>query len=154
MTKLVKRCTDIKHTHDGRVINPDTGPTPPGYNKKLRDASRWCLAFVSFSLMTGYSRISIGFCIISITLLHMGTSYSTKNWKWRIASWLSLPLCTIAAILRYVIYMIDIERAYSIYIILKICLHFLEFMWGGMIFLVLMLAQASASVKKVQNKDE
>ena len=64
-----------------KVVNPDTGETPEGYNKMLRDGARIALAAASAALLVGWPQIALVASAIAAGLLQQGTTYSIKNWK-------------------------------------------------------------------------
>merc|ERR1712216_987491 len=79
-----------------KVVNPDTGETPEGYNKMLRDCARIALAGSSAALLGGLPQIALVASAIAAGLLQQGTTYSIKNWKWTAVSWCLLPACLTA----------------------------------------------------------
>ena len=75
-------------TKDGRVVNPDTGPTPPGYNQVLRQRARIGLSVASCSLLVGSPRLALLGAVGAAWCLQRGTKFSWKNIKWWCLTWL------------------------------------------------------------------
>ena len=126
-----------------KVVNPDTGETPAGYNKMLRDGARIALAGASASLLGGWPQIALVASAIAAGLLQQGTTYSIKNWKWTAVSWCLLPACLTAWFLRSTAGMIDPDRGYSIYIIFVMVGRFTEFAAGSTVAIFLAFALAA-----------
>ena len=152
-----------------KVVNPDTGETPAGYNKMLRDGARIALAAASASLLGGWPQIALVASAIAAGLLQQGstqrpsninygddiasmrggdcpnagTTYSIKNWKWTAVSWCLLPACLTAWFLRSTAGMIDPDRGYSIYIIFVMVGRFTEFAAGSTVAMFLAFALAA-----------
>ncbi len=126
-----------------KVVNPDTGDTPAGYNKMLRDCARIALAGASATLLLGWPQIALVASAIAAGLLQQGTTYSIKNWKWTAVSWCLLPACLTAWFLRSTAGMIDPDRGYSIYIIFVMVGRFTEFAAGSTVAIFLAFALAA-----------
>ena len=126
-----------------KVVNPDTGETPEGYNKMLRDCARIALAAASASLLGGWPQIALVASAIAAGLLQQGTTYSIKNWKWTAVSWCLLPACLTAWFLRSTAGMVDPDRGYSIYILLVMVGRFTEFAAGSTVAIFLAFALAA-----------
>ena len=126
-----------------KVVNPDTGETPEGYNKMLRDCARIALAAASATLLLGWPQIALVASAIAAGLLQQGTTYSIKNWKWTAVSWCLLPACLTAWFLRSTAGMIDPDRGYSIYIIFVMVGRFTEFAAGSTVAIFLAFALAA-----------
>ena len=126
-----------------KVVNPDTGETPDGYNKMLRDCARIALAGASATLLLGWPQIALVASAIAAGLLQQGTTYSIKNWKWTAVSWCLLPACLTAWFLRSTAGMIDPDRGYSIYIIFVMVGRFTEFAAGSTVAIFLAFALAA-----------
>ena len=126
-----------------KVVNPDTGETPEGYNKMLRDGARLALAGASASLLCGWPQIALVASAIAAGLLQQGTTYSIKNWKWTAVSWCLLPACITAWFLRSTAGMVDPDRGYSIYILLVMVGRFTEFAAGSTVAIFLAFALAA-----------
>ena len=77
-----RRRSDKEVVERKKVVNPDTGETPAGYNKMLRDCARIALAAASAALLGGWPQIALVASAIAAGLLQQGTTYSIKNWKW------------------------------------------------------------------------
>jgi len=84
-----------------------------------------------------------------ITIYH-GTRYSIKNISWGTMIWLSLPASMWATFLRGILHEIDEDRAYSLYIILKLICRGTEFMFGFACAMVLLLT----AIGKMWNKSD
>ena len=56
-----------------QVVNPDTGETPAGYNKMLRDCARIALAGASAALLGGWPQIALVASAIAAGLLQQGS---------------------------------------------------------------------------------
>ena len=71
-----------------KVVNPDTGETPAGYNKMLRDGARIALACSSAALLGGWPQIALVASAIAAGLLQQGTTQrpSSSNYSDDIAS--------------------------------------------------------------------
>ena len=126
-----------------QVVNTDTGPTPAGYNKMLRDGARIALAAASATLLCGWPQIALVASAVAAGLLQQGTTYSIKNWKWTAVSWCLLPACITAWFLRSTAGMVDPDRGYSIYILLVMVGRFTEFAAGSTVALFLAFALAA-----------
>ena len=59
-----------------KVVNPDTGPTPAGYNKWLRDCARIGLACASAALLVGSPQIALVASAVAAGLLQQGSRLS------------------------------------------------------------------------------
>ena len=57
-----------------QVVNSDTGPTPAGYNKWLRDCARIALAAASATLLGGWPQIALVASAIAAGLLQQGST--------------------------------------------------------------------------------
>ena len=57
-----------------KVVNPDTGETPEGYNKMLRDCARIALAGASAALLGGWPQIALVASAIAAGLLQQGST--------------------------------------------------------------------------------
>ena len=57
-----------------KVVNPDTGETPQGYNKMLRDCARIALAASSAALLGGWPQIALVASAIAAGLLQQGST--------------------------------------------------------------------------------
>ena len=126
-----------------KVVNPDTGETPAGYNKMLRDGARIALAGSSAALLVGWPQIALVASAFAAGLLQQGTTYSIKNWKWTAVSWCLLPACLTAWFLRSTAGMIDPDRGYSIYILFVMVGRFTEFAAGSTVAIFLAFALAA-----------
>lgn len=152
-----------------QVVNPDTGETPAGYNKMLRDGARIALAGSSATLLCGWPQVALVASAIAAGLLQQGspqrpsssndsddvasmawcdgpnagTTYSIKNWKWTAVSWCLLPACLTAWFLRSTAGMVDPDRGYSIYILLVMVGRFTEFAAGSTVAIFLAFALAA-----------
>ena len=126
-----------------KVVNPDTGETPEGYNKMLRDGARIALAGASAALLVGWPQIALVASAIAAGLLQQGTTYSIKNWKWTAVSWCLLAACLTAWFLRSTAGMVDPDRGYSIYILLVMVGRFTEFAAGSTVAIFLAFALAA-----------
>ena len=126
-----------------KVVNPDTGDTPAGYNKMLRDCARIALAGASATLLLGWPQIALVASAIAAGLLQQGTTYSIKNWKWTAVSWCLLGACLTAWFLRSTAGMIDPDRGYSIYILFVMVGRFTEFAAGSTVAIFLAFALAA-----------
>ena len=166
-----RRSSDKEVVQRKKVVNPDTGDTPAGYNKMLRDCARIALAGASAALLGGWpqialvasaiaagllqqgSRLSVRAAAITVTtsrrcvgvsdVPNAGTTYSIKNWKWTAVSWCLLPACITAWFLRSTAGMIDPDRGYSIYIIFVMVGRFTEFAAGSTVAIFLAFALAA-----------
>ena len=71
-----------------KVVNPDTGETPAGYNKMLRDCARIALAGASASLLCGWPQIALIASAIAAGLLQQGSPQrpSSSNYSDDVAS--------------------------------------------------------------------
>ena len=71
-----------------KVVNPDTGDTPAGYNKMLRDCARIALAGASASLLGGWPQIALVASAIAAGLLQQGSPQrpSSSNYSDDVAS--------------------------------------------------------------------
>ena len=61
-----------------KVVNPDTGETPEGYNKMLRDCARIALAGASAALLGGWPQIALVASAIAAGLLQQGSRLSVR----------------------------------------------------------------------------
>ena len=61
-----------------KVVNPDTGETPEGYNKMLRDCARIALAGASAALLVGWPQIALVASAIAAGLLQQGSRLSVR----------------------------------------------------------------------------
>ena len=122
------------------VVNPDTGPTAPGFNQHLREGSRFLIAAVGVFLWMGQPFIALVLTIATIVMLHHGTSYSIKNWKWRFVAWGSLPACGIACFLQSSLGLVDEERAYILHLLMRLTLLGIETCWSVLLWIVIGLA--------------
>ena len=138
-----RRSSDKEVVQRKKVVNPDTGETPAGYNKMLRDCARIALAAASATLLLGWPQIALVASAIAAGLLQQGTTYSIKNWKWTAVSWCLLPACLTAWFLRSTAGMIDPDRGYSIYIIFVMVGRFTEFAAGSTVAIFLAFALAA-----------
>ena len=105
------------------VVNPDTGPTAPGYNQSLREVSRILIAIVGVLLWLDHPKTALCATLGSIIMLHYGTSFSVKNWKWRFVAWGSLPECGIACFIHSSLSLVDEEKAYTIHLLMQLTLY-------------------------------
>ena len=126
-----------------KVVNPDTGETPEGYNKMLRDCARIALAAASASLLGGWPQVALVASAIAAGLLQQGTTYSIKNWKWTAVAWCAMPACLVAWFFRSTAGMVDPDRGYSIYILLVMVGRFTEFAAGSTVAIFLAFALAA-----------
>ena len=71
-----------------KVVNPDTGETPEGYNKMLRDCARIALACASAALLVGLPQIALVASAVAAGLLQQGSTQrpSSSNYSDDIAS--------------------------------------------------------------------
>ena len=138
-----RRRSDKEVIERKKVVNPDTGETPAGYNKMLRDGARIALAGASASLLCGWPQIALVASAIAAGLLQQETTYSIKNWKWTALSWCLLPACLTAWFLRSTAGMVDPDRGYSIYILLVMVGRFTEFAAGSTVAIFLAFALAA-----------
>ena len=138
-----RRSSDKEVVQRKKVVNPDTGETPAGYNKMLRDCARIALACASATLLIGLPQIALVASAIAAGLLQQGTTYSIKNWKWTAVSWCLLPACLTAWFLRSTAGMVDPDRGYSIYILLVMVGRFTEFAAGSTVAIFLAFALAA-----------
>ena len=138
-----RRSSDKEVVQRKKVVNPDTGETPAGYNKMLRDCARIALAGASATLLLGWPQIALVASAIAAGLLQQGTTYSIKNWKWTAVWWCLLPACLTAWFLRSTAGMIDPDRGYSIYIIFVMVGRFTEFAAGSTVAIFLAFALAA-----------
>ena len=71
-----------------KVVNPDTGDTPAGYNKMLRDGARIALAAASAALLVGWPQIALVASAIAAGLLQQGSPQrpSSSNYSDDVAS--------------------------------------------------------------------
>ena len=71
-----------------KVVNPDTGETPEGYNKMLRDCARIALAGSSAALLGGWPQIALVASAIAAGLLQQGSPQrpSSSNYSDDVAS--------------------------------------------------------------------
>ena len=123
-----------------RIVNPDTGPTAPGFNQGLREGSRYLIAAVGIFLWMDQPVAALSCTIASIVMLHHGTSYSLKNWKWRFVAWGSLPACGIACFLQSSLGLVDEERAYILHLLMRLTLLGIETCWSVLLWIVIGLA--------------
>ena len=126
-----------------KVVNPDMGETPAGYNKMLRDCARIALAGASAALLVGWPQIALVASAIAAGLLQQGTTYSIKNWKWTAVAWCAMPACLVAWFFRSTAGMVDPDRGYSIYILLVMVGRFTEFAAGSTVAIFLAFALAA-----------
>ena len=69
-----------------RRVNPDTGPTPEGYNKNLREWVRLLLVAIAVALVLDCPKFATLISIASIMVIQSGTIFSIKNWIWGFSS--------------------------------------------------------------------
>ena len=62
------------------VVNPDTGPTPPGYNKLLRQSARGALAASSCFLLLGNPSVAVVFAVALSCFPGLSTSLRSSTW--------------------------------------------------------------------------
>ena len=118
-------------------INPDTGRTPPGYNQSLRHESRIVLALVGVFLWLNYAILALCCAIFAVILLHLGTSYSYKNWKWRLVAWGNLLACGTACYLQSSISLVDEEKAYNVHLKMQLVLYGIETFWSVFLWIII-----------------
>ena len=118
-------------------INPDTGHTPPGYNQGLRHESRIVLAVVGILLWLNYAVSALCCAIFAVILLHLGTSYSYKNWKWRFVAWGNLLVCGTACYLQSSINFVDEEKAYNVHLKMQLALYGIETFWSVFLWIII-----------------
>jgi len=117
-----------------------TRPTPPGYNKDLRDITKITLLISAFLLLAERSQLAFILSIIACWIIHNGTALSIKNWKWTGASWYSLVLSGSALFNHWCMSIVDQEKAYGMYIIFQIFAKGCELFGSVMLLLWLFLA--------------
>ena len=83
-----RRCDKDAVTERKKVVNLDTGETPAGYNKMLRDCARIALAGASASLLCGWPQIALIASAIAAGLLQQGSPQrpSSSNYSDDVAS--------------------------------------------------------------------
>lgn len=130
----------MMRTKNGTVVNPDTGPTPPGFNKNLRQSARYALAATSLALLSGMPQLASLFALAAAWCLQQGTAFSVKNFKWRALTWAVVPACLAASSLRNAASNIDQERGYTVYLLVSLGGRCVEFTTGGFVAIVVALA--------------
>ena len=101
--------------------------TESGYNKTLRDATRYVLLIHSFFMFMGLPKYALFMSLLGIVIMYHGRIDSYKNIAWGSLIWMSLPASVMATILRSIIYEIDRDRAYGLYIFIKLLCRSTEF---------------------------
>ena len=83
-----RRRSDKEVVQRKKVVNPDTGETPAGYNKMLRDCARIALAGASAALLGGWPQIALVASAIAAGLLQQGSPQrpSSSNYSDDVAS--------------------------------------------------------------------
>ena len=130
----------IANSERNRVVNPDTGPTAPGYNRGLREGSRFLLAAVGAFLWMNHPVTALCCTLGSIVMLHHGTAYSVKNLKWRAVAWGSLPACGVASFLHSSLSLVDEEKAYAIHLLMRLTLYGIETCWSALLWIIIGLS--------------
>ena len=141
----------IVNPDNNRVVNPDTGPTAPGYNRGLREGSRFLIAAVGAFLWMGHPVTALCCTIASIVLLHQGTSLSVKNWKWRFVAWGSLPACGMACFLQNSLSLVDEEKAYIIHLLMRLTLDGIKTYGSFLLWIIIGLAFLSKVQEPIKN---
>ena len=127
----------VANPDKNRIVNPDTGPTAPGYNRGLREGSRLLIAAVGAFLWMGHPVTALCCTIASIVLLHQGTSLSVKNWKWRFVAWGSLPACGMACFLQSSLSLVDEEKAYETHLQMRLTLLWIESFGSFLLWIII-----------------
>ena len=132
------------------VVNPDTGPTPPGYNKWLRQSARGALAASSCFLLLGNPSVAVVFAVGAAWFLQQGTAFSVKNFKWRALSWAVVPACFTAVSCRNAAASIDQDRGYTVYVLVSLFGRGVEFTTGAFVAVVIAFAWTSPEQTKAE----
>ena len=130
--------TPVTPTHTTSVT-----VTVPGYNKGLRDTTKLALLISALLLLCGRSLPSFFISMIACCAIHNGTFASVKNWQWTGASWFSLVCSGMASFNRWCMFIIDQEKAYSVYILFNIGARGCELCGGVTLLFWLFLAATS-----------
>lgn len=146
----VKMSVSKSKTTKRAVVNSDTGPTPPGYNKNLRFKARLALAASSCALLLSWPTLALVCGIAAAWLLHQGTAFSVKNFKWRALSWLTVPACLAALAARNAALQIDQDKAYTVYLLVSLFGRGVEFTTGAFVAVVIAFAWTSPEQTKAE----
>lgn len=113
-----------------RPPTSEPAPTPPGFNKNLRDIARWILLLVTAFILQGEHLWAACFSAVAILLLRDGKVDSIKNMKWMVLSIMSFVASLFSWELMRISNMVEEERAYTLKIILWLMGKFTQTIWG------------------------
>jgi hypothetical protein len=123
-------------------ISPST-PTPPRFNKNLRDKSKWFLLVAAIFLLAGRPLVALAGSASSILCLRDGTTWSVKNFKWFSLSIITFGASLISWALWLGYEMVDEEKAYDTKFSLYFRAKFIQRVWSVILGMFLFSAFTS-----------
>jgi ABC-type bacteriocin/lantibiotic exporter with double-glycine peptidase domain len=108
-----------------------------GFNKHLRDRSKYALAVTVFALSANWLSLATAISAYSIYNLKSGTAVSVKNLKWMVISVISFVVSLVALICERGAAFVDVEKAYDFKMNLQFRADALRTVWWPTLLLFL-----------------
>jgi hypothetical protein len=138
--------------HDPHQNTPMAGA--PGFNKQLRDRSKYALALTALLMVAGKLHWACISSAYSVFNLKAGTSISSKNAKWMLLSIISFCVCLSCTVLDGGARLIDENRDYSFQARLRFWSFALKTFWWPVLTMFLVSSWGYATSEKGQMRNE
>eukprot|EP00035_Acanthoeca_spectabilis_P021962 m.441177 g.441177 ORF g.441177 m.441177 type:complete len:147 (+) comp18626_c0_seq1:257-697(+) len=122
------------------IVNPDTGPTPEGYNRELRSQALFALLMAGLGLVCGWPAVGLLGGAAAFATVQGGTKYSIKNVGAGMLSGSTVAASIVGMFLQWSVRMIDANRAYTLHVLMAIAANGVCFITGALVLFFVFLA--------------
>lgn len=129
MSATKPTCSATSGTPGSSIYLFYDGPSAPGFNKNLRDRSKYALAVTAVLLLIGKLHWACITSAYSIYNLKAGTAFSCKNFKWMALSIISFFVGLVAFVMEHGARFVDENRDYSYKIRLLLWAYAMRTIW-------------------------